>query len=66
MQMTLTLTEDAARFLRSKVRKKTGHGAYLSTLLVAEKTREEMRAQAQHTPAMVTADDWRQSGCNVD
>jgi hypothetical protein len=52
MAMTLELTPEAERYLRTKVHKKHGHGAFVSTLLIAEQVREEVREQlARHAQA---------------
>jgi len=66
MAITLNLTEEAERFLRGKIHKATGHGAFVSALLIAEQAREEMRHALEHQRTMATQLDWKASGVRVD
>ena len=51
MKLTTTLTDDAAAFLRAKLKgKRLGAGAILSSLLMQEKGREEAQRQTQEIP----------------
>ena len=66
MNMTITLTPNAMAFLRDKVTKRVGYGAYLSTLLVAEQVREELRRELAQQPVKPTRQDWEATGLRVD
>jgi len=50
MAMTLELTQDAEAFLRTRVRKKYGHGAYVSALLLQERGRLETIERLRREP----------------
>jgi len=66
MNMTITLTDNAMAFLRDKVSKRIGYGAYLSTLLVAEQVREELRRELAQQPTRPTRQSWEKTGVRVD
>jgi hypothetical protein len=66
MAITLNLTEEAERFLRGKIHKTKGHGAFVSALLIAEQAREEMRHALEHQRTIGTRREWEPTGCNVD
>ena len=67
MPMTISLTTDAERVLRGKVRKKYGAGAYLSSLILAEAAREELRREMEAQQATKpTRQSWATTGLRVD
>ena len=68
MCITVRLSESALRFLREKAPGRTGKGAFLSALLMAQEAREEIRAALAQKPAkpVSSKQSWASSGINVD
>ena len=68
MPITISLTTDAERVLRSKVPKgRYGAGAYVSALILAENAREELRRELESQRTRpVSRQAWESSGVRVD
>lgn len=59
MAICVVLTENALRYLKTKVTRRIGVGAFLSSLLAAEEAREEVRLLQNVTTKPRLVERWK-------